>query len=150
VQVVGRECAVCRARIVTARDGRTCASCAAALHDDCAASHACASAEKPASAPAALPAPRAALRGRWVYGLLGVLVAASVVPWFRHWRTERAIAERAAHRLGCAASEIEVVDGPGSGITVRGCGRSATYLRVCGQIDRAQCLEEVEFQPQGR
>ena len=139
MQIVGRSCAVCGARIVTAAEGRACASCAAALHDGCAGGHACAGPEKPAPAPALA-------RSRWMTigaPLLGVLVAASVAPRFRHWRTERRLAERAAAQLDCPADEVKV-SRPRGPITALGCGRTVQYLVVCGDIERPECLERIE------
>ncbi|HXU06074.1 MAG TPA: hypothetical protein VN903_34205 [Polyangia bacterium] len=151
MQVVGASCGVCGAKIVTAREGRACATCGAvALHDGCATGHVCAGAPKAAPAAAAAPARPNARRSGWIYGMIGGLVASAVVPAYRHWRTERGIAERAAPRLGCTASEIEIEYGPGSAITARGCGTSVSYLRVCGQLERAECLEEAELPPGSR
>jgi hypothetical protein len=122
VQVVGANCAVCAAKIVMAREGRACASCDVPLHNGCAEGHVCDASAKPAAAAArtaAVDARPPAQRYRWVIIAASVTVASIVVPWFRHWRTERAIAERAAHRLRCDVSDIKVVSGPGSGITAR-------------------------------
>jgi len=153
VQVVGANCAVCAAKIVMAREGRACASCDVPLHNGCAEGHVCDASAKPAAAAArtvAVDARPPAQRYRWVIIAASVTVASIVVPWFRHWRTERAIAERAAHRLRCDVSDIKVVSGPGSGITVSGCGTSVYYLRVCGQLDRPECLQEMELVPDTR
>ena len=144
MQIVGRSCAVCGARIVTAAEGRACASCAAAQHDGCAGGHAGAGPEKPAPAPTLARPPAA--RSRWVTigaPLLGVLVAASVVPRFRHWRAERRLAERAAAQLDCPADEVKV-SRPRGPITAQGCGRTVQYLVVCGDIERPECLERIE------
>jgi hypothetical protein len=147
VQVVGQSCAVCGARIVAAPDGRACASCAVALHNGCAAGHTCAAAGKPAPATAVAPAGARSRRGRLGTLLLVVLVSSAVVPRVRTWRTERRVARHLAPRLGCAASEIEI-EQRASGITARGCGRTVQLLRVCGQIDRPECLQEIELVPQ--
>ena len=152
MQVVGRECVVCRARIVAARDARPCASCAAPLHGDCGAGHTCAGTNE--AAPAAGPAPARPdiARSRWVrigVPALAALVASAIVPRFRSWQSERRIAERAAVRLGCTASEV-AIEFENSGVTARGCGTRVHYLRVCGQIDRAECLEEIEAVPGAR
>jgi len=145
VQVVGANCAVCGAKIVMAREGRACASCDVPLHNGCAEGHVCDASAKPAAAAArtaAVDTRPPAQRYRWVIIAASVTVASIVVPWFRHWRTERAIAERAAHRLRCDVSDIKVVSGPGSGITVSGCGTSVYYLRACGDLDKQECLSE--------
>jgi len=147
VQVVGQSCAVCGARIVMAREGQACASCAAAVHTACAAGHTCAVAAPPAPAvPAPIPRKRRLLTA--LVPLLGVLVAAGGAQRIRSWQTKRQIAERAAHRLGCSASGIEV-SWEKSGITARGCGTWVTYLRVCGNLDQPECLEEIQL-PAGR
>ena len=144
MQVVGRSCAVCGARIVAARDGRACATCGAALHDGCAAGHTCPGPQKAAAAPARAQPGAGKIRLIKIGApVLGVLVAAAVVPRFRSWQAERRIAERAAQRLGCPDRQVEVAFGPGSRISARGCGASVTYLRVCGQ-DSPDCLEEIE------
>jgi hypothetical protein len=96
VQVVGANCAVCAAKIVMAREGRACASCDVPLHNGCAEGHVCDASAKPAAAAArtaAVDTRPPAQRYRWVI-IAGerVTVASIVVPWFRHWRTERAIA----------------------------------------------------------
>jgi hypothetical protein len=138
VQVVGRSCAACGARIVTAAEGKECASCSAALHTGCAAGHVCA--ERDQAAAAAPPA-----RRRWVAlgaGLLGVLVASIVGPRFRSSQTKGRVAERAAAHLDCPSDQVEVKWG--GQITASGCGRTVRYLRVCGQIERPECLERVE------
>ena len=141
MQVVGRSCAVCGARIVTAPEGRACASCEAALHNGCADGHVCAGAQKPAAA--AAPAPRA-LKRPWLYGLLGVAVAAMVVPTVRSWQTKRSVLRRVAANLNWPVDEVEV--SLRSPITASGCGRTINYLRVCGDITRSECLEEIDIQ----
>jgi hypothetical protein len=37
----------------------------------------------------------------------------------------------------------------GARITASGCGRTINYLRVCGDITRSECLEQIDI-PLGR
>jgi len=89
------------------------------MHNTCAAGHTCAAAGEPASAVA--PARPDVARSQ--------------------------VARHLAPHLECAASEIEIEHVAG-GITARGCGRTIQFLRACGEIDRPECLEEIEPSPQ--
>jgi hypothetical protein len=79
-------------------------------------------------------------------GLLGVLVASIVVPRIRSGQRQRELTERVAGDLACAPSETAVTT-EGGAVVGRGCGRSARYIRACGDIQRRECLERIEVLP---